>query len=373
MPILDAITFTLLVAVLHGLQSRRQTFRCPRLFRGRRGLHFRGAFRQPFFHPRHRNRHRRHAIFNGHRGGRSFAERRGRRMNNRRHGRGNRHQDHGGRLDLGMFRRLGGDPGAGPSRCNAAPEEDRWCPIHGVTRHRWSPIVADAPPPPRLPTPTSTVKPHMVFGTPVVAARAPFLRSEAGPSRAAAAVSSFTAVATTFAAMPATWPRGTALPLFSTDAAAPVAVDVKDAARGSEEEDPEEEPPIDALMNLTLSSSQSAPPLERPTTGQLALPRTQAQSTPPRSPDFNIIIGAEPAGSMATGPSTATATTSPHTPNGGPLLWRFTHLAGTPPRRPGREAGAWSATARREVHLNGVVEDYDDISSSSDEEEARRR
>ncbi|GJN31471.1 hypothetical protein PR202_gb19873 [Eleusine coracana subsp. coracana] len=96
--------------------------------------------------------------------------------------------------------------------------------------------------------------------------------------------------------------------------------------------------------------------------GRLA-PRTveQSLSMPPRSPEFTVLTRAETAGTSTQGSSGAGPSTSasPHTPNGDPLLRHHSHLAGTPPRHPGREADTWAATARIETHLNGVLHEED--------------
>ncbi|GJN38181.1 hypothetical protein PR202_gb27199 [Eleusine coracana subsp. coracana] len=82
--------------------------------------------------------------------------------------------------------------------------------------------------------------------------------------------------------------------------------------------------------------------------GRLA-PRMVEQTplTPPRSPEFTVLTGAETTGTSTPGSSEARPSTmaSPHMLNGGPLLHRHAHLVDTPPCCPGREAGAWAATA----------------------------
>ncbi|GJM94151.1 hypothetical protein PR202_ga10769 [Eleusine coracana subsp. coracana] len=104
------LTTFLVQVLLRGLQPcRRRTHRGCRIFRGRYGLHFRGPFRNNYFH---HYGGRRHGRGGGHR---IFGCLRGRRAPNHRHGFGVQHQNH-----------TGGDPGTGPSTRRAP-----WCPVHG--------------------------------------------------------------------------------------------------------------------------------------------------------------------------------------------------------------------------------------------------
>ncbi|GJM91741.1 hypothetical protein PR202_ga08148 [Eleusine coracana subsp. coracana] len=125
----------------------------------------------------------------------------------------------------------------------------------------------------------------------------------------------------------------------------------------------EEEEPEEVEMATTSSSSPSPPRRNvririggrgRPSASMASRAADPEPLTPPGAPDFNVLVVAEPAGSGEAGEMP-----TPHNLNGGRLLHRHAHVASTPPRRPGREAGAWAATARVGPHSNGVLHEED--------------
>ncbi|GJM88603.1 hypothetical protein PR202_ga04682 [Eleusine coracana subsp. coracana] len=138
------------------------------------------------------------------------------------------------------------------------------------------------------------------------------------------------------------------------------AVPVED---GGEEEDPEE-----IQANSTASDSPPRRNLRTPPrrNARMSVGGRGRPSEPMASrhagsasmssglQDFVVITGSE---------QPAPPAPSAHSPNRGRLLQRYAHLAGTPPHRPGREAGAWVTTARWALLPNGIGHEL-----SSDEE-----
>ncbi|GJN34632.1 hypothetical protein PR202_gb23313 [Eleusine coracana subsp. coracana] len=124
-----------------------------------------------------------------------------------------------------------------------------------------------------------------------------------------------------------------------------------------------EEEELEEIAAASTTSSSPSPPRRnacmrvggrgRPTE-RMAVRHAPDATSSSMSPDLVVITGSEQPELPAP---------SAHTPNRGRLLQRHAHLAGTPPRHPGREGGAWASTARRALLPNGV-----DHELSSDEE-----
>ncbi|GJN03793.1 hypothetical protein PR202_ga21272 [Eleusine coracana subsp. coracana] len=224
-----------------------------------------------------------------------------------------------------------------------------------------SPVLRDEPGETRLPTPMPAEEPTppaellRMFHSPnsLTRLRMGSFGREGGPT-----VMSFTSPAAFDTTMPSSSSSApqSGVELFS------ITISVPASGATADDDEPREihavEPPLQPPTQPPRHGARMRVGGRGRLSGRLA-PRMveQTPSTPPRSSEFIVLTGAETAGTSAPGSFEVGPLTiaSPHTPNRGPLLCRHAHLAGTPPRRPGREAAAWAATARLEPRSNGVL------------------